>query len=67
MKNFRSEIMKKAYEMAGYRERYAMDHGTASRKVLNGHTVLVFRYSKYDPYQDANGATYDIVNNSWVD
>lgn len=67
MKNYRSETMKKAYEAAGYREKYAMDNGTMSRKTLNGHTVLVYRYSKYDPYQDANGATFDTVSNSWVD
>lgn len=60
-------IMKKARETAGYRERYAMDNYTVIQKRKeNGHKLLTFMYSPDDPYQDGNGATYDIKRNVWV-
>ena len=61
------EIMQNAYKAGGYRERYAMDHHTTMQvKKENGHKLLVFYYSPADPYQDANGATYDVRKGAWV-
>ena len=63
----KDEAMRKAYEAGGYRERYAMDHyQTKSVKKVNGHKLWIFRYSQSDPYQDANGATYDTKRGVWV-
>lgn len=60
-----------AYEAGGFRERYAMNHyatgnGTKEIKVLNGHRLWIFHYSKADPYQDANGATFDCKERKWI-
>ena len=53
--------MQLARNRAGYRERYAMDHGKREIKVVGKHTLWIFRYSSDDPYQDGNGATYDVT------
>lgn len=55
-----------AYNAGGFREKYAMDHGTKEIKVVNGHRLWIFRYSPDDPYQDANGSTYDCKLRRWV-
>lgn len=56
-----------AYNEAGYREKYAMDHCTnVEKKEVNGRVLLVFRYGADDEYQDANGATYDVDARRWV-
>lgn len=57
-----------AYEAGGYRERYAMEHGKGElkRNPSNLNTLWVFTYSADDPYQDANGATWDFVERRWV-
>ena len=57
---------KEAYDAGGYRERYAMDHGTKEIKMVNGHRLWIFNYSLDDPYQDANGATYDCKKGAWI-
>lgn len=59
-------ITKLARERAGYRERYAMDHGTRETKIMRGHKLWIFRYGADDPYQDANGATYDCTEGRWI-
>jgi len=55
-----------AFDRAGYRERYAMEKGAKETKKQNGHTLWVFTYSESDPYQDANGATYDATEGRWI-
>ena len=55
-----------AYNRAGYRERYAITHGTKETKTVNGHKLLIFTYSENDPYQDANGSTYDVTEGRWI-
>lgn len=55
-----------AYDRAGYRERYAMTHGTRETKTMRGHKLWIFRYSPDDEYQDANGATYDCTEGRWI-
>lgn len=61
------KIRKEAYNTAGYRERYAMDHGTEYRETYGSEDYLVYRYGPDDSYQDANGATYSINRRTWVD
>ena len=56
-----------AMQRAGFRERYAMVHGTRQTKTINGHKCWVFTYSDADPYQDGNGATYNITLGRWTD
>jgi len=55
-----------AINEAGYRERYAMEHGNRKTKHERGHTLWVFRYSADDEYQDANGATFDVTEGRWI-
>ena len=63
----RVSITKLARERAGYRERYAMDHCTSkATRLVNGHKLWEFRYDEDDPYQDANGATYDCTEGRWI-
>lgn len=62
----RTEMKKKMYEQAGARERYAMENGHSIRFAEGGRRLVRFVYSKYDPYQDANGATYDLEAKRWV-
>lgn len=66
MKNFRSAVLKEAYERGGFRERYAMDFGKKKTVTISGHRCYKFTYSEKDTYQDANGATYDPVKKEWV-
>lgn len=66
-KKITSPVMRKAYESAGYREKYAMERGNKTTRFDNrGHKLWVFTYSKYTEYQDANGATYDVTEGRWV-
>lgn len=51
---------------AGYREKYAMERGKESKKTQSGHTLYIFTYPASDPYQDANGATYDATRGAWI-
>ena len=50
----------------GYRERFAVLYGTIEVKVIRTHKCYVFTYSSDIEYQDANGATYDTVTNTWI-
>lgn len=57
----------RAWETAGYRERYAMEHGRKSvHRDKRGHTLITYRYNEFMEYQDANGATYDATEGRWV-
>lgn len=64
---YRSVIMKKAYDCAGCRERYAVEHGKKSVIYVGGNKCFKFTYSKLLEYQDANGAIYDTVRECWID
>ena len=56
----------KARDAAGWRERYAMDHGNRATIYINGHKCYKYTYSKRIKYQDANGATFDTVRGVWI-
>lgn len=56
----------KAYEKGGWRERYAIDHGTPTEMEYGGHKVIRWNYDKNDPYQDANGAMWSITEQRWI-
>lgn len=58
---------KEAWKAAGYREHYAMQYGAKEIKKENNKKYLVYTYSQNDPYQDANGATYDMAEGRWVE
>lgn len=62
-----STDMARARATAGARERYALEHGNKTVIYVNGEKCFKFTYSAYDPYQDANGATYNTVRGAWVD
>ena len=66
MKRYNSAETKKAYESAGFRERYAMEHGNRATVYINGHKCYKYTYSCTKEYQGANGATYDTVRGSWI-
>lgn len=67
MKNYKSENMKKAYNAAGSRERYAMEHGNKTVIYIPGQgECYKFTYSSRDSYQDANGAMYSITRGAWI-
>lgn len=66
MKRTMNKTMTKAYKEAGYRERYAMDNGNKSIIYVNGNKCYKFTYSKYNEYQDANGAIYDTIRECWI-
>lgn len=56
----------KAYQKGGWRERYAMDKGTETKVVFCGDRCLRYNYDINDPYQDANGAMWDIDRQKWI-
>lgn len=64
--NFKSDTMKKAYNAAGFRERYAMENGNRTTIYINGHKCIKFTYSANKKYQDANGAIFDTVTGQWI-
>lgn len=66
MKRYNSAETKKAYESAGFRERYAMEHGNRTTVYINGHKCYKYTYSSTKEYQDANVATYDTVRGVWI-
>lgn len=55
-----------AYEKGGFRERYAMDNGTEKIVEYGGHKCLRYDYDHNDPYQDANGAMWDMTKGTWI-
>lgn len=59
-------VLKEAYALGGFRERYAMEHGESETVVEGGRTLFVFRYDDRDSYQDGNGAAYDPQRKAWV-
>lgn len=59
--------MMDAYEKGGYRERYAMEHGNKIEMWKDGQHFWKFTYSKLKPYQDANGALYNLDTGTWVE
>ena len=63
---YKSEAMIKAYNVGGFRERYAMEHGNRTTVYINGHKCVKFTYSPRIEYQDANGAIFDTVRGSWI-
>ena len=56
------QYIREARKSAGWRELYAIEHGTPQRK---GNRIT-WTYSDTDEYQDGNGATYDIERRQWV-
>lgn len=66
MKNYKSAEMQKAYNAAGWRERYAMEHGNKQVLYINGEKCYKFTYSPRAGYQDANGAIYNTVRGAWI-
>lgn len=65
IKRFRNPEIVEAYNVAGFREKYAMENGNKSIVYINGHKCYKFTYSKDVDYQDANGALYDTVEKRW--
>lgn len=63
---YRSEELKTAYSLAGFRERFAMENGNRATVYINGHKCIKFTYSTKTEYQDANGATFDTVRREWI-
>lgn len=61
-----SKEMKEARAAAGWRENYAIEHGNKTVIYVNGEKCFKFTYSKYNEYQDANGAIYNTVRRCWV-
>ena len=59
-------IKAEATKKAGYREKYAMKNGKETKRTENGETLYIFTYSEKDPYQDANGATYNATREAWT-
>lgn len=52
---------------ASARERYAMEHYTSIEQKTDGeHRLFIYHYSPLDPYQDANGATWNDSLHKWV-
>lgn len=66
MNETRGADMAKARALAGYREKYAIEHGNRRTEFRNGHKLIIFTYSKYLKYQDANGATFDATRGAWI-
>lgn len=63
---FRSLEKQTAYNNAGFRERYAMEHGNATTIYIHGDKCIKYTYSANDPYQDANGTIYNTVKKIWI-
>lgn len=60
-----SEI--RMWDKGGYRERFAMRKGSRRVVYINGHLCFRFNYADTIEYQDANGATYDTITETWID
>ncbi len=63
---FRSQEKRTAYNVGGWRERYAMENGNAETVYINGERCIKYTYSKNVKYQDANGAIYNTVKKQWI-
>lgn len=64
---FNTEETRAQYESAGFRERYAMEHGNRATVYINGEKCYKYTYSKHAEYKDANGATYSTARRAWID
>ena len=60
-------IMSIARQTAGEREKFAIKYGNKSVIYIRNHKCYRFTYSRYLPYQDANGATFETVTQTWID
>lgn len=58
--------IKKALLQAGYRERYAIENGSAVSKKYGNEDCISFEYDSDREYQDANGATWSINRQAWI-
>lgn len=56
----------KALNEAGFRERYAMEHGTPTKRREKGEIIYKWSYSTADEYQDGNGAEYNATRGRWT-
>ena len=63
---YKSIEMREAYAAAGFRERFAMEHGHKIVIYVNGNKCYRFRYSNKVEYQDANGAIYNTITKKWI-
>ena len=63
---FKSTEKQTAYNAAGFRERYAMEHGNATTVYINDDKCVKYTYSTKAAYQDANGATYNTIKKQWI-
>lgn len=63
---FRSQKKRTAYNVGGWRERYAMENGHAAIIYIAGDKCIKYTYSSAAPYQDANGAIYNTVKKQWI-
>lgn len=66
MKRFNNSELEKAYEAAGWRERYAMENGNRDTVYINGEKCYKYTHSTAREYQDANSATYNTARGVWV-
>ena len=60
-------IMSIARLTAGNREKFAIEHGNKNTVYIRGHKCYRFTYSRFLPYQDANGATFDTITKEWIE
>lgn len=58
---------KEAEQAAGWREKYALYHGTAQPVTVDGDKCYKFTYPEENEYQDANGAVYNTKRKKWID
>lgn len=56
------QYIREARKSAGWRELYAIEHGTPSQ----AGNVITWSYDNEGDYQGANGAAYDISRRRWV-
>jgi hypothetical protein len=64
--DFTDPVARKAYELAGVREKYAMLAGTQETVFVNSKECRRFILPEDSEFQDANGATYDILGKRWI-
>lgn len=63
------QLLNKMRRSAGYRERTVVEmfrDGMATMKMIQGGTAVQFNYSSDIEYQDANGATFDLISERWI-
>lgn len=61
-----SKFEMRQYKNGGYRERFAMSKGNRRIVFINGHKCYRYNYAPTVEYQDANGAIYDTVTETWI-